>query len=188
MYVARILFILLLALLSGCSISTQNYQPSLVNVQSLRGNQGLSTNVGTFVPKGGDEAAVTNIKLRGSTLTSPYGTFSSYIEAAVRQEITDAGILDKDSPKTVSGILIKNNLDANGFSVGTADIEVEFSVTDPAGRVIYHRVISAHHEWPSSFVGAVAIPAAQQNYHITVQKLLEQLFADKEFISAIKKS
>jgi hypothetical protein len=184
----RLLFILLFTTLAGCSISTQNYRPSLTNVQSLRSVADVGANVGTFTVKDGDESRVNNIKLRGSTLTSPYGSFASYIEAAVREELNDAAILQNSSPKTITGMLLKNSLDANGFSMGSADIEVQFTVTDQSNRILYQKIHSANHEWPSSFVGAVAIPAAQQNYHQTVQKLLANLFADKEFITAIKKS
>ncbi|MFL6623645.1 MAG: hypothetical protein ACJ8KA_03695 [Sulfurifustis sp.] len=43
------------------------------------------------------------------------------------------------------------------------------------------------HEWESSFVGAIAIPAAQRGYDTTVKKLVTALFADKEFQNAIRK-
>ena len=46
---------------------------------------------------------------------------------------------------------------------------------------------TARHEWDSAFLGSIAIPRAQQNYPIVVQKLLASLYVDLEFLQALKK-
>jgi hypothetical protein len=68
--------------------------------------------------------------------------------------------------------------------VGTAKISVRFSVEN-LGGVKFNKVITVNHEWESSFIGAIAIPNAQNNYPITVKKLISKLMLDKDFISAV---
>ena len=40
--------------------------------------------------------------------------------------------------------------------------------------------------WDSSFMGAVAIPKAQQQYPLIVQKLLTMIWTDADFQAALK--
>jgi hypothetical protein len=173
-------------LLSACTMVAPNYSPSVENVQSLATLPKEGAVVGKFTAKDGDEARVNDISMRGGTLNSPYGSYAAYVEAALRQELADAERINPASGVTINGVLLRNRLDASGIRIGEADIEVEFAVL--AGNTVrYKKVHKAHHEWPSSFAGAVAIPAAQQNYHRAVQKLLASLFADPEFAASLKK-
>jgi hypothetical protein len=138
-------------LLSACTMVAPNYNPSIENVRSLANLPKQGSVVGKFTAKDGDESRINDISMRGGTLNSPYGSYAAYVEAALRQELSDAERLN------------------------------------PAGSTVrYKKVHKAHHEWPSSFAGAIAIPAAQQNYHVVVQKLLASLFADPEFSAALK--
>jgi hypothetical protein len=54
------------------------------------------------------------------------------------------------------------------------------------GVSVYESVKTVDNAWESSFIGATAIPAAVTGYHNTVQKLLASLYADPEFVKAIK--
>jgi hypothetical protein len=103
----------------------------------------------------------------------------------VRQELDDSRLLDAGANTEVGGVLLRNELDGSGFSIGTADIDARVLVKRE-GAVRYDKVQSAHHEWKSSFIGATAIPAAAQNYPIVVQKLLAKLFGDADFLAALK--
>ena len=82
--------------------------------------------------------------------------------------------------------MIKNNINAGGLSVNDGQIEARFTVKR-AGQVKYDKVQKIEKTWESSFVGAVAIPLAANNYPVMVQQLLKNLFSDPEFISAVKK-
>jgi len=95
-----------------------------------------------------------------------------------------AGLWDESSSTTISGVLLENHPDASGINIGVADLSAEFfiSVDDEEA---YRQVHSIHHEWDSSFLGAVAIPRANDNYVIAVRQLLLQLFTDPEFIRAV---
>jgi hypothetical protein len=85
----------------------------------------------------------------------------------------------------VSGALQKNDINAAGFGTATGDIAARF-VVKRGGEVRYDQVKSIHDEWDSSFAGAVAIPRAQQRYPVMVQKLLAALYADPDFVQALK--
>ena len=50
--------------------------------------------------------------------------------------------------------------------------------------MVYDKSFEAQHEWESSFIGALAIPAAMDNYAGAVQKLVGMLFADADFSSS----
>ncbi len=71
------------------------------------------------------------------------------------------------------------------MSKASGDLEARF-VVKTAGTVRYDQVKTIQDEWDSSFVGAVAIPRAQQRYAVMVQKLLAALFADPAFVEALK--
>lgn len=170
--------------LSGCSLPVQNYQPSVQNVHELRNTPTNRLGVGAFSARE-DEAKINQFSLRGSSLTSPSGSFAAYLENAVKEELKHANKLDLSSEIRLTGVLVKNVVDASGISLGTADIEAEFTVVRK-GKEIFRKIKSIHHEWPSSFVGAVALPAAQTNYPIAVQKLLSSLLTDADFITSIQ--
>jgi hypothetical protein len=170
------------ALLTGCiSASPPKYQPGVDNTQTLlrKGNSKLS--VGTFKAAPGIKNS--DLSVRGSKLTGGSdGTFSSYLREALITELKEAGRYNAESNISISGTLTENKL-AAAIKTGTADVAAQFVVTDN-GHVNFDKSLTAHQEWPSSFVGTVAIPAAMRNYAAAVQKLLGLLFNDPAFAKA----
>lgn len=158
------------------------YQPGIANLQALR--------VGT-TPIGVDDFAADadvndrRLGMRGNSMAGGGGdgAFSTYLQQALETELRNAGRLDAAAGLRLSGTLTENRLDADGFSVGRATVGARFVLTRD-GRVVYDKTHSADHEWESSFIGALAIPAAMQGYSATVQKLTGQLFADRAFVEA----
>jgi hypothetical protein len=170
------------ALMSSCTLMAPNYSPSVKSVQALK-SSGAS-------PVALSKASVAKeslnkVSLRGSQLKSPYGSYSNYIEQALKKELGDAGLLDETSKVVVGTVLTKNDVDA-AMSKGIGNIAAVFSVTKN-GSKIFEKEITAHEEWPSSFVGAVAIPNALNAYPAIVNDLIANLFNDKEFLKAISK-
>lgn len=98
-------------------------------------------------------------------------------------ELQTAGRYDGNANTSVSGTLTDNRLDA-AIKTGTADVGAHFIVTR-SGAKVYDKTWSAHQSWDSSFMGAVAIPAAMRNYAAVVQKLLGELFNDPDFAKAV---
>ena len=83
----------------------------------------------------------------------------------------------------LSGVLQQNAIDGADFNLGQADIAVRFKL-ERSGKPVFEKVVAHHQQWPSSFLGAVAIPAAVQNYDGAVSELIAKLFRDPDFRAA----
>jgi len=173
-------------LLGGCiSAPPPKYQPGISNTQVLIQPAREKLGVGKFNAAPGVENA--HLSVRGSSLNGGSdGTFSGYLRDALITELQTAGKYDANSDTQISGTLTGNRIETP-IKTGTADVAAHFIVTK-SGSTVYDKTFSAHHEWESSFVGAIAIPAAMQNYATAVQKLLGQLFNDPDFAKATMKS
>lgn len=179
----RLLFIISsMLLLSACSIPAPKYSPSYDNVQLLNG-VGSKVQVNEF-QKANEE--VGSISLRGNSLSSPYDKdLVHYLQVALESELSKAGLLSDNSNKKISALIEKNDIDASGFSVAQGVISAKFTVTKD-GQSIYQQTIDVQQEWESSFMGAIAIPNAAEQYPKLVQGLLKKLYSDKAFIAALK--
>lgn len=174
------------AILTGCAVPASNYAPSIDNVEALKKiGAGTSVKTGTIgvTPEMSGAKA---IGLRGNTMTSPVGSnYGDYIASALRQELELAKLYNPQSGVEVSGTLIKNNIDAGGFSTNAGQIEARFLVTSK-GQVLFDKIKRIERQWESSFAGAVAIPLAINNYPLMVQSLVSSLVADPDFVKAIR--
>jgi hypothetical protein len=172
-------------LAGGCSLVAPRYTSSLENVQTIKDAGTQTASVGT-IESGSGKGNHNPISLRGSSLASPYdNSYAKYLAEALKQELSLAGKLAPDAQIEVSGVLQKNDINIPAVGSGSGDLEARF-VVKHEGAVRYDRVKSVHDEWDSSFVGAVAIPRAQTQYPILVQKLLAQLYADPDFMQSLK--
>lgn len=180
----RLSLLLFLCCLGGCSLMAPKYPLSIDHVQKLRDSGAATAKVGAISAQG-DDAHDQSISLRGNSMHSPYGSYALYLQEALTQELREAKILDANAQVEISAILLKNDVHAAGFVTASADIEARFKVMR-SGQATFDKVKSAHIEWSSSFVGAIAIPRAQQHYPEAVSALLEQLYADRDFLQALK--
>ena len=174
----------LLLLIGGCASKAPPYQASLDNLELLKkAPRGMA--VGSFSVAAGATGATT-ISIRAANMGSPVGAdYAAYLAEALRQELVLAGKLDPRSSLEIGGVLLKNDIDAGGFSTNTGELEARFIVKN-GGAQRYEKVHRASLIWDSSFAGAIAIPKAHQQYPLIVQKLLSQLLADAEFQAAIR--
>lgn len=172
------------AVVAGCATKAPSYQASIDNVQLLQKAKGGAVRVGEFTVKPGAVGA-TSISLRATTMESPVGgNFAAYLGDALRQELDLAKRLDPASRVEVTGTLLGNDIDtAMGTASGYA--EAQFVVSKD-GQVRYSKTKRGSKSWESSFVGAIAIPKAQQSYTLIVQELLSSLYSDAEFTDALK--
>ena len=174
----------LFALTACVTAPAPAYQPGVANLHALRA---VATPIGVddFAAAPGVNDRRFGLRADGMTGGGPDGAFSTYLQQALESELRAAGRLDPTARLRLSGTLIGNSLDANNLSVGRASVGARFVLTRE-GVVVYDQVLSADHEWESSFIGALAIPAAMQGYTATVQKLAGELFADPAFIEATR--
>ena len=172
------------ALLGACALQAPRYSPSLDNVDTLK-RVAPPTALGAFSVQPG-LAGASSISLRGNSMSSPVGAdYAAYLADALQQELTLARKWDPSSKVVVSGLLLRNEIAAGGISTNSGEIEARFTVVNN-GQQRYSEVKRATLSWESSFVGAIAIPKAQQQYPMVVQKLLGELLADARFQEALK--
>jgi hypothetical protein len=172
--------------LVGCAGPAPSYAPSIDNVETLKKSGAQMVNVAEITPTENLQGA-SSIQLRAASIQSPVGkNYGDYIAAALRTELEMAKLYAPQSGTTISGVLLKNNIDAGGFSTNAGQLEARFTVKHE-GQVRYEQTKSIVHTWESAFAGAVAIPLAANNYPIMVQKLIDALVSDPEFIQSLKK-
>ncbi|WP_411834653.1 hypothetical protein [Pseudoxanthomonas mexicana] len=185
MTLPKLLSIAALALtLSACvSMPAPRYQPGVENTSVLLQHR-PRLSIGAFTAS--TDINNRSLSIRGSQLKGGSdGTYSGYLREALISELEAAHALDASAPVVLSGELTRNSLDGSGVKVGKAEVGARFAVARN-GTEIYARELIVQHEWESSFVGAIAIPAAMDNYSAAVQKLIGKLLADPEFIAAVQ--
>ncbi|QBI05127.1 hypothetical protein EYF70_18115 [Pseudoduganella albidiflava] len=174
--------------LVGCA-SVKMGQPaaSVDNAVKLRDGSGKApVAVGAFALAAGKPASLDqSVGVRGgNTLASPIdNSFAQYLKETLRVELEAAQLLDPGAQTRITGTLVDSMLDP-GMSTGKGRLEARFVVTH-ADTVKYDRSLAVESEWESSFVGAVAIPAAVQNYQLMYRNLVGQLFDDADFRKAL---
>lgn len=169
--------------LSACvSMPVPTYQPSVDNSEAILKSAGAPLHVSSFTAADGVENE--SLSVRGSKLApGSDDTYAGYLRNALISELSTTGRYDDASDLRLGGVLTGNALDGSGTRVGKATVAARFHV-ERDGTIVYDKTLQAGHEWQSSFIGAIAIPAAFDNYAATVQKLLNQLFNDPEFVQA----
>ena len=183
MLIRNILVVLIVGLMSACSVPAPKYAPSFDNVNLLKQGRAKPVEVTDFT---GKTEGLGDINLRGNPMTSPYGQdFIHYLLTALESEFTKAGLLKKGSSKKLTAIIEENDINT-GMDVADGTIKATFIVSDRS-RTLYKKSVSATEQWESSFIGAVAIPAAAESYPKIVRTLFNTLYNDKMFIAALKK-
>jgi hypothetical protein len=159
------------------------YQPDFNLVNDMKDNDLKKMNIGEI---SASNQKVNKISIRGSSMVSTFNSsYADYLEVALREQLQQADLYDASSFIIITGNLLTNKVNAAGFSVGTADISSQF-IVESSGNVVFDKVITITHEWESSFVGAIAIPNAQNNYPLAVRKLVVKLMSDSDFISSVQ--
>jgi hypothetical protein len=171
---------------AGCTSMAPTYQSPVANIDAAAKLQ-AGIDVGKFEFRKGEESSLNSVQARAASFTSPVnGSYADYFAEAVRADLRGAGKLDASSPKVLTGTIEKNDLSAGGVNTNDAEISVRFRLAQ-GDRAAYDKALTAKHQWESSFLGGIAIPRAIQNYVVTLQKLLHQLYSDPEFAAATRR-
>ncbi len=179
----RVLACWLLLALTGCASGPIGvHQPAIANVELLRGINAVA--VGDFglaatAPPSIDKS----VSSRGSVLSSPRGnSFADYLRDSLLIELRTAGRYDASSPVVIASSLTRNELNT-GVSTGDATLAATVTVTRN-GITVYEKTVTKQHTWKSSFVGAVAIPEAINQYTEMFTRWLAALYGDEDFRKA----
>lgn len=179
----KIIALLPVLFLFGCSMTAPNYTPEASNFSMLSQNVEQPLKTGAFSLK---DDGLNRVTLRGSSLKSPYeNDYAMYLKSALDSEIQMAGLNDDASNTVISGELLENDVNVAGFSNGKTTVSARFIVSKNE-QASYDKVLTESYEYESSFVGAIAIPNGVNSYSKAVQRLINQLFSDSEFIQAVK--
>lgn len=181
---ATTLLVTAFSFLTGCAATAPQYQVANSNVQALSIGTG-KIGVGTF-GYGPNGSKLNQLSIRGGSYDSPVEkSWAAYLQEALKSELAAANRLSDKSDLVITGTLLENNLEAPVASDGAAHISASF-VVKRRGQITYERKLTIDKQWESSFIGAIAIPAARQNYIAAMSELLGKLFADKDFERAIQ--
>lgn len=174
------------ASLVGCaSVKMPAPIASVSNVEALRAANLAPSKAGTFSLAVGKnpEMDKTLGGLRGSTLSASNGSFAQQLKDEMLVELKAAGLYDESSPIVIEAQLTDSEVDA-AIGTGTAKLAAHFTV-DRAGKRVYDKDLAVDAKWESSFVGAVALPMAINQYNALYKSLLTKLFNDPTFRTAV---
>lgn len=168
---------------AGCAMGLPQHTATLENIQAMRAAGIAKVGVGTFalapdLPESMDRT----IGIRAVTVSSPDGSFSTYLRQTLITELTAGGKLDPNSPIVIGGALTESKIDA-GIGQAHAVLGANFSVTRD-GKIVFSKAFEVHDDWQGDFLGAVAIPAAMDHYTALYSKLVGALLTDTEFRAA----
>lgn len=126
------------------------------------------------------------ISVRSNTVSSPIeGSFALYLRETLMADLKASGLYDASSSATLSGFLTESSLDV-GMDTGQANLGARFVLTN-GSKTLYDKELKTDATWPSSFIGAVAIPEGIRQYTDLYHKLVSQLFEDPDYRKASTK-
>ncbi len=173
--------------LCGCVFEPlATYQPTLENTQLARQLATPGLAVGEFKLANGLQPTVDRtVSVRGSSTNAPgNGSFSTYLKESLITELKSGGKYTPDANTVVTGELVESELNGGLADKGNAVLAARFLVTR-SGSIVYDKVVRATHEWETSFMGAVAIPRAFNEYNGMYPRLVSKLLADEQFRAAV---
>lgn len=174
------------ASLIGCaSVKMPPPTASASTVQALRAANLAPVTAGAFAVAPGKDPDLDRKLggLRGSSLTPVSGSFSQQLKEELVAAMKAASLYDEHSQIVIEGKLTDSRVDA-AIGTGTARLAAQFTV-DRAGKRMFDKELAVDASWPSSFVGAIALPAAINQYGALYKSLVDKLIDDSEFRAAL---
>jgi hypothetical protein len=174
----------LLLLTTGCAqIQLGAPAASIENIQKAKAIAPVA--LGDFGLASGKPASLdTGIGVRGSTISSPVQhSFAQYLKQTLATELGAAGRLVPTANVVIQGWLTDSQLDAS-MSQGSGSVAAQFVVARDGAKV-FDKELRSSATWPSSFIGAEAIPAAINEYSGLYRKLVTKLLEDADFLKAV---
>lgn len=188
-YSVRLLVLTILMGLVACAnVQMPTPVASVTNHEKIRAANMTPTQVGEFKLAPGKPASMdTTISgLRGSSVVPSAGSFSKQLREELIVELKGAGLLDPASTLKIEGELTDSMVDA-AIGTGKGRLAARFKVTR-YGHLVFDKELSVEASWESSFMGAVAVPTAINQYGALYKALVGRLLDDSEFMKVIIKN
>lgn len=180
--------LVMLAGLVGCAaVKMPAPTASAASVESLRGASLAPATAGSFSLAAGKPAEMDRTLggLRGSSVGPASGSFAQQLKDQLIADLRAAGLYDEASKIVIDARLTDSRVDA-AIGTGTGRLAAQFIVRR-GGQTVFDKEVAVDAQWESSFVGAVALPAAINQYTAFYPALTRKLFADADFRAALKK-
>jgi len=170
----------------ACATPMAEQHPTLANIQLLRTAEMPSFALGDFHLAPGLPARIDHsVSVRADSLTAPGdGSFAHYLRSTLETELRGAGKLDPASSIAINGELTQSAIGSDP-SAGHGLLGARFRVVR-GDHVLYEKELIATDTWPSDWIGAVAIPLAEDRYTALYPKLVTNLLSDPEFRAAVR--
>jgi hypothetical protein len=170
---------------AGCAMPIGTPRPSMPVLEELRSSGIEVMQVGSFAPDKSLKSGDGGIGLRAMSISSPVnGSWSAYLGETVKVNLAAAGKLDDKAPLKLEGLLTESDV-GTGLPQGHATLGAKFTLTRN-GTTVFDRHVVVQDAWPSSFIGAEAIPDASNHYVGLYSMLALKLFSDPDFKAAAK--
>jgi hypothetical protein len=182
----RLFVAIVLALATGgCSMGALPVPPaSIKTVSAIESVQFPPLAIGSFIADPAVRDRDKSFAIRGGIITAETGSFAGYLGETLKRQLAAAGRLDPASSSVVTGRLTVSSVSsAIGANAGKAALGGEFTLTR-CGKEAFRKQLEVGQSWDSSFIGAVAIPAAESAYAGLYTTLVEKLLTDPDFIAA----
>lgn len=177
---------LLLLALTGCaSVALPPASPGVERVEKLRAARLQPARAGSFVLAAARNAEMDRSLggLRGVSLSPPQGSLALHPRDELVAALKAAGLHDEKSALVIEAELTESQVDA-AIGTGTARLAAR-SVVRRGGAKVYDQERVAQSQWESSFVGAVAVPLAINQYTALYMALFAKLVEEADFRAAL---
>jgi hypothetical protein len=155
------------------------------NLSSLRAAYLAPARTGAFVLAPGKDANMDKSLggLRAASLEPSNGSFAQILKEELVVDLKSAGLYDEGANTVITGQLTDSQVDA-AIGTGTGRLAAHFLVARD-GKTVFDKELAVDAKWDSSFIGAIAIPAAVNQYTALYKTLAGKLFADADFQHAL---
>lgn len=174
-----------LVLLVGCAqIPMGEPAARFANIEKAGASKTAPVAVGPFrVDPGAKPGIDKDLSVRTNAVTSPVeGSFAQYLRQTLIVDLQASGLYDTASQTQISGFLTDSSLDVPA-STGQASLGARFVVVR-LGKTVYEKELKATASWPSSFIGAIAIPEGVNQYAALYHDLVGKLLDDPDYRKA----
>jgi hypothetical protein len=172
--------------LAGCAqVKLGAPTPSIENIQKAKASGMDSVAIGEFKLAPGKSAALDlSVNIRSNTFYSPFdSSLAKYLGETLSTDLRAAGLVDPAAKTTIRGELTQSRVDTPA-SQGSGTLAARF-VVQKDDKTSFDKELKASATWESSFVGAIAIPTAINQYVALYRVLVGQLLDDPDFRKAV---
>lgn len=173
-------------LLTGCAqVKLGAPTPSVDNIQKAKASAMDPVAIGDFkLAPGKSRSLDLGVSIRSNTFYSPFdSSFAKYLGETLNADLKAAGLVDPAAGTTISGELTDSMVDAPA-SQGKGALAARF-IVQRDGRTSFDKELKAASTWESSFVGAIAVPEAINQYVALYRVLVGRLLDDPDFRKAV---